>query len=99
MQARLAEARAVAVNIVADNWPALSLRMHAQLMGAACDGLKRQPGEAIATSHHLPVRHRLLPIGVDLLPPAALGVETAERHVDRAFGLGGAPLDDGPIGF
>jgi hypothetical protein len=34
-----------------------------------------------------------------LLPPAALGVEAAERHVDGAFVLGRAAFDHRPIGF
>src|SRR5882757_4612254 len=45
MQDRLTEARAVTVNVVADDRPARRRRMHPQLMGAAGDRLEREPGE------------------------------------------------------
>jgi hypothetical protein len=53
----------------------------------------------LATPQHLPVRNGFLTVGIGLLPPAALGVETAERHVDRAFVLGRPAFDHGPVGF
>src|SRR5580692_12581932 len=99
MQGRLAETRAVAINIVADNRPAHRSGVNAQLMGAAGDGLEREPGEAVAATTHLPVGNSLLPLRIGLLPPAALGVEPAERHVDDAFILGRAAFDDRPVGF
>ena len=43
MQARFAEARAISVDIVADNRPAHGGGVHAQLMGAAGDRLERKP--------------------------------------------------------
>src|SRR4051795_6298110 len=99
MQDRLAEARAVAVDIVADNRPARRRRMHAQLMGAAGYRLQREPTQAVAAAAHFPGGDGFLTLRVRLLPPAALGVEPAERHVDGAFILGRSALDHGPIGF
>ena len=99
MQPRFAEARAVAVDIVADDRPARRGRMHPQLMGAAGHRLHRKPGKAIAAAQHFPVGDGLLALRIGLLPPAALGVEAAERHVDGAFVLGGAALDHRPIGL
>src|SRR5271154_5283780 len=99
MQTRLAEARTVSVDIVADNRPALSCRMDAQLVGAASNGFKGEPGEITAASHHFPVGDRRLPFGIDLLPPAAFGIESAKRHVDGALILSRAAFDDGPIGL
>src|SRR5437016_254558 len=75
MQARLAETRTVTIDIVADDGPALSRGMNAQLVGAAGDRFHREPGEPLAAPEHPPVRDRLLPLGIRLLPPAALGVE------------------------
>src|ERR1700751_4584607 len=54
MQPRLPEARPVAVDVVADDRPGRCGRMHAQLMGAAGHGFHGEPGEAVATSEHLP---------------------------------------------
>src|SRR6201996_1173426 len=99
MQARLSETWTVAVDIVSDNRPASGCCLNAQLMSAPGDGFEREPCQTIAASHHFPVGHRLLPVGVDLLPPAAFGVEPAEGHVDRAFVLHRAAFHDGPIGF
>src|SRR5438552_17268722 len=97
MQARLAEARSVAVDVVADDRPARSRRVHAQLMGAAGDRFQVEPGEAVAAAAHFPVCDGFLTIRVRLLPPAALDVQPPERHVAGAFILTGSALDHGPI--
>src|SRR5438046_10362357 len=97
MQDRLAEARAVAVDVVADARPARGCRVHAQLMSAAGDRLQRKPGEAVAAAADFPVGDGLLTVRVRLLPPAALDVQPSERHVDAAFIFGRSALDDGPI--
>src|ERR1700722_18640025 len=99
MKTRLAEARPITVNIIADDRPALGCRMHPQLMGAAGDGLKCKPAEAVGATHDFPVGDGRLAIRVYLLPPAALGVEPAERHVNRAFIFRWATFDSRPIGF
>src|SRR6476660_3536076 len=44
VQPRFAETRTVAINIIADNRPALSRSVNAQLMSPPGDRLKRQPG-------------------------------------------------------
>ena len=80
MQARLAETRSVAVDVIADDRPALCGRMHAQLVGPAGHRFHREPGEAIAAAEHLPVCDGLLSVRIGLLPPAALGVQTSERQ-------------------
>ena len=59
----------------------------------------REPGEAVAAPQHFPVGHRRLAFRIRLLPPAALGIEAAERQVDGAFVLGRSALDHGPIGL
>src|SRR6266404_2244776 len=106
MQSRLAEARTIAINIVADNRPAHFGAVNAQLMGAAGDRFEREPGEIFChlppceggrtrssptlprkgggsnAAQHFPVRDRRLPFRIGLLPPATLGVEAAERHID-----------------
>src|SRR6266705_4489803 len=97
MQARLAEARSVAIDIVADNRPAHGGGVNAQLMGAAGDRFQREPGEAIAAPQYFPVGDRGLAVGIGLLPPAALGIEAAERHVDHALVLDRAAFDHRPI--
>ena len=99
MQARLTETRAVAINVVANDRPAHRSRVNAQLMGAAGDGFERKPGEPIAATPYFPVGDRLLSLRIGLLPPAALGIEAAEWHVDGALILGRSPLDDCPVGF
>src|SRR6266436_9570411 len=58
MQARLAEARPVAIDIVADNRPAHGGGVNAQLMGAAGDRFKREPAQAIAAPQYFPVGDR-----------------------------------------
>src|SRR6188768_4454049 len=68
-------------------------------MGAAGDRFQLEPGEAIAAAAHFPVCDGFLTVRVRLLPPAALDVEPAERHVDGAFIFGRSALDHGPIGF
>src|SRR5690242_9920899 len=85
MQPWLTKARTVAVNVVADDRPALARRMHAQLMGAAGEGFHRQPGEAVTAAEHLPMGDRLLSLGIGFLPPAALGIQAPERQVNPAF--------------
>src|SRR6266851_9553078 len=45
VQSRLAEARAISINIVANNRPAHFGTVNAQLMGAAGDRFEREPGE------------------------------------------------------
>ncbi len=99
MQDRFAEPWPVAVDIVADNRPAHRRRMHAQLMGAAGNRLQRQPAKAIAAAAYFPVCDGFLTVRVRLLPPAALDIEPAERHVDYAFTLGRSAFDHGPVGF
>src|ERR1700722_8419284 len=93
MQARLAETRTVAVDIVADDRPAHRSGVNTQLMGAPGDGFEREPGEAVAATPYFPVGDRLLPLRIRLLPPAALGVEATKRHVDGAFVLTWAAFD------
>ena len=44
VQPGFAETRTVAINIIADNRPALSRSVNAQLMSPPGDRLKRQPG-------------------------------------------------------
>jgi len=68
MQARLAEARSVAINIVADNRPAHGGGVNAQLMGAAGDRFQREPAQAIAAPQYFPVGDRRLAVGIGLLP-------------------------------
>src|SRR5258707_15546882 len=85
MQSRLAEARTIAINIVADNRPAHFGAVNAQLMGAAGDRFEPEPGDVVSAPKHPPVGNRRLPFRVGLLPPAALGIEAAERHVDGAL--------------
>src|ERR1051326_8690961 len=79
VQPGLAKARAVAIDIIADDRPALSGPMAAHLRGAAGHRFHGEPGEAIAAAEHLPIRHGRLAPGIWLLPPAALGVETPDR--------------------
>src|ERR1700694_2244817 len=99
MTARLAEARPGGVDVIPDNGPAHRGGVNAQLMGPPGEGFERQPAEAIATPQYLPVRDRGLPFRIRLLPPAALGIEAAERHVDGALVLGRAAFDHRPVGF
>ena len=73
--------------------------MYPQLMRAAGHRLHREPGQAVAAPQDLPVGDGRLALGVGLLPPAAFGVEAAERHVDAALVLDGAPFDQRPVGF
>src|SRR5689334_14744974 len=73
--------------------------MYPQLMGPPRDRFHGEPGETVAAAHHLPVGDRLLPFRIRLLPPAALGIEPAERHVDGSFVFSGAALDHGPVGL
>src|SRR5260370_34558124 len=54
MQPRLAEARTIAVNIIAENWPAHGRGVNAPLMGPPGDRLQREPGKAVAPPEHLP---------------------------------------------
>src|SRR5215472_15792342 len=70
VQARFAEARTIAVNIVADDRPALGGRVHTQLMGAAGERFHRKPAHAVAAAEHLPFCDSDLALGVGLLPPA-----------------------------
>src|SRR5260221_11051054 len=74
MQAWLAETRTLAVDVIADDRPALSCSVNAQLMGAAGDGFQREPGKAVAGGQHFPVGDAARPLRDRLLPPAALGV-------------------------
>src|ERR1700716_3913505 len=97
MQAWLAEARSVSVDVVPDNRPAHGGGVNAQLMGTASDRFQREPGEAVAASQHLPAGDCRLPFRIGLLPPAAFGVEAAERHVDHALVLDRAAFDHRPI--
>src|ERR1700749_2452856 len=99
MQPRLAPTRTVAVDIVADNRPSLRRRMHAQLMGATGDGFHGQPGQAVSTAEHFPIGNGLLSFGIRLLPPAPLGVQSAEREGDGARVRGRAAFDPGPSGL
>src|SRR5258707_13985686 len=85
MQLRLAETRTVAVDVIADDRPAHRGGVHAQLVGAAGDWFEREPANALAAAQHLPVGDRRLSLRIRLLPPAALGVEAAERNVDDAL--------------
>src|SRR5439155_24469270 len=68
-------------------------------MGTAGDRLQRQPGEAVAAAAYFPVGDGLLPVRIRLLPPAALDVEPADRHVDGAFLAGRPAFDDRPVGL
>src|ERR1700741_4291061 len=99
MQPRLAEARAVAVDIVADDRPPLGCGMHAQLVGTAGNGFHGKPSEAVTPAKHLPVRNRRLSVGVRLLPPAAFRIEAAERQLDGALIRAGSTFHDRPIGL
>src|SRR5215813_6582738 len=99
MQPRLAKTRAVAIDGVADDRPALSRRMYAQLMGPACQRFHREPRKRTGPTEHSPLRDCDLPLRVRFLPPAALGILSPERQLDNAFVLGGTALDDGPIGL
>src|SRR3569623_3780803 len=99
MQARLAEARPVAVDVVADDGIALRRAMHAQLMGTAGERRECQPRQAIAAPHHVPARFGWQAVRIGLLPPAAFGIESPERYVDFAFIFHGAAFDNGPVGL
>src|SRR5436190_22469851 len=77
MQTRFAEARSIAVNVVANDGPAHRGGVDAQLMGAAGDRLQCEPGESIATSQHLPIGYRGLSFRVRFLPPPAFRFESA----------------------
>ncbi|MET3325892.1 hypothetical protein ABIF54_003145 [Bradyrhizobium japonicum] len=87
------------VNVIAEDRPAGRGRMHPQLMGPPRHRFHGEPGETVTPAHHLPVGDRLLAFGIGLLPPAALGIEPAERHIDGAFVLGGPAFDHGPVGL
>ena len=91
--ARAALARLVAVDVVAEDRKAHRGAMHAQLMRAPGDRLERKPADAAVggAPHHLPLRHRGLPVRIGLHPPAELRIEPAERHVDDAFVFRGPP--------
>src|SRR3954447_13709853 len=97
MQPRFAEARAVTVNVVANDGPAHRGGVDAQLMGAAGDRLHLEPGESIAASQYLPIGYRGLSFRVGFLPPSAFRVEAAERHVDGALEFGWAAFDHRPV--
>ena len=99
MQPRLAEARAIAVNVVADNGPALGRGMHAQLVSAAGHRFHREPGQAVGPAQHLPSGDGRLTVRIRFLPPAALFIQPAERQIDNALVLGGSAFNDSPIGF
>src|ERR1700674_5542033 len=77
MQAGIAEAGAISVDIVADDLPAHRGCVNPQLMGTARNRLQRQPANTVAAPQHFPVGDRRLPVRIGLLPPAALDVEAA----------------------
>ncbi len=49
--------------------------------------------------HHLPLRHRRLPVRIGLHPPAEVRIEPPQRHVDGAFLGVRAAFDHRPIGL
>ena len=51
------------------------------------------------TPQHLPPGDRGLPFRIGLLPPAALGIEAAERQVDYALVFDRAAFDHRPVGL
>src|SRR6266849_9118719 len=51
------------------------------------------------TPQYLPPGDRGLPFRIGLLPPAALGIEAAERHVNYALVLDRAAFDHSPVGL
>src|SRR5579863_4095326 len=75
--------------------------MDAQLMGAARLRLEFEPGDRraapLAAAPNAPVSERLLPVRIDLHPPAAPVVEAAERQIDRALFAVRTAGDDRPI--
>src|SRR5262245_65663327 len=83
--------------------------MHAQLMGATGERLKRKPSEGTAfvatggrkplAPHHLPRGHRRLTRRIVLHPPAARRVLAAEGQLDAAFILRRPVRDYRPIGL
>src|SRR5258708_23168161 len=81
MQPRLAEARTIAINIIAENRPAHFGAMHPQLMGPPGDRLEREPAKTVAAPAHFPVGDRRLPLRIGLLPPASLRRQTPEGHL------------------
>src|SRR5690348_10642033 len=99
MQPRLAETRAVAIDIVADDWPALGRRMDPELVGAPGERFHGEPGETTGTPEHPPFGDRGLPFRVRLLPPASFDVLAPERQLDHALVRGGPAFHHGPIGL
>src|SRR5208282_447922 len=85
------------------NRPTLRGGMNPQLMGASGLRLKLEPsdrrGPPETATLDAPEGQRLLPVRIDLHPPAALVVEPAERQVDRAFLALRRAGDDRPIGL
>ena len=83
-----AELGARAVDRIAEDRPALRSAMDPQLVGASRLRLKFEPGDRRAAPDTAaldsPEGQRLLPVRIDLHPPAALVVEPAERQIDRA---------------
>ena len=77
--------------------------MDAQLVGASRLRLKFEPGDRRAAPNtaalDAPEGQRLLPVRIDLHPPAALVVEPAERQIDRALLALRRAGDDRPIGL
>src|SRR5208283_3996470 len=93
-----------AIDGIAVNGKVQSRAMDPQLMRPPSERLKRQPGyfRAIGVAppaKHSPARLRWLALGIDFHPPAARGVEPAQRKVDQSFVFSGAAFDNGPIGL
>src|SRR5262249_41873524 len=99
MKCRPAGAGRLAVDSVADNWPAHLRTVHAQLMRTTGKRLKGKPGHVETAAHHFPGTRRRQTVAVRLHPPTARIVPLGERNVDAALiGIGPA-FDHGPIAF
>src|SRR4051794_3393268 len=97
VQRRCAIRVAAAIDAVAEDGPAHRGAMDAQLMRAPGQRLEFEEGERPplcrrAASADAPPRLRGRSKRVDLHPPAAIGIETAERQIDFALVCGRSAL-------
>jgi hypothetical protein len=104
MQRRRTVRFAAAVDAIAENRPAHGGAMDAQLMRASGQWreLKKSQRHALrgcAAPEYTPARARRSPKRIDTHPPAAIGIEAAERLVDFALVGGRIAFHDGPISF
>src|SRR4029453_13652983 len=94
-----ARSRRAPIDIVSHDGPTHLRTMDAQLMSAAGQRLKREPGEPGPTAHHLPRAGRLQAVLVDLHPPAPRVVAFRKGNVDPPVVGARSSLDHGPIAF